>query len=314
MLILFTKKIRIAIILSFSLSLLVSCPKKNEQAADIKFVQPEIKKQNAESFVEVQFKQLSTIIRFSASVEREIFKTIRTNLSPTMTQFEVLSAILDQNLGIKKNFGSVDCKLYKIKRSLKKIDFYKQCLSPESLIATIDFNQNKATIHFYTKEWAYAVGASVALAGKDRICDIQFSQSKLNKLSCEQTQLMLAQTTDIEELRLSEFIFDQSATDQVHVTGGFYKNLTEHRKLKLNIPFDGKIKIIEKELKVQDDFAEQKPVIIEAVKNKIQDIIKTEENNGEKNNNQENNQENSTENIENNQQGGQPTTTPETGR
>ena len=64
----------------------------------------EIKKQKIESSADLQFKNLSNVIRFSASVEREIFKTIRTNLSPTMTQFEIISTVLDQNLGIKKNF------------------------------------------------------------------------------------------------------------------------------------------------------------------------------------------------------------------
>jgi hypothetical protein len=245
--------------LSLFCSLFLSCtlktdiPKDNKQPVpDQITVQPTKSKESVE---QKKMKELASVLRFSASVEREIFKIIRNNLSPSMTQFEIISAVIDQNIGVKKKFGLVDCKLYRIDRNLDRIQIFKQCLTPEALIASIDLKKQQATVHFNTKEWAYTVGTSVALTAKNRICDIYFTDSKLKRLSCENTQLLVDQSADIVELKLSEFVFDQEAKNQVQVSGGFFKNLTEHRKLKLSIPFDGKIKIIEKELKVQDDFA-----------------------------------------------------------
>ena len=275
----FYKKITFGLVF---LSQLYSCTEvkqlssKNEDS----IVDAEHKK--SETIEDIQFKNITTVIRFSASIEREIFKIIRPSLSPQMTQFEVISTVLDQSLGIKKNFGTVDCKLYRIKRNLTKIEIYKQCQKPEVLITHIDLGKDQMTLHYYTKEWSAAVGVSVALTAQDRICQIKFTKQKLNRMSCERTELLVDQSADIEELRLSEFIFDQSATDQVHVVGGFYKNLTEHRKLKINIPFDGKIKIIEKELNVRDDFAEP----IAAPDSRVTQIIEqkpAEDSHGQKN-------------------------------
>jgi hypothetical protein len=209
-----------------------------------------------------QLKSIAYALRFSASIEREVLKTIRPQLSLSMTQFEVLSTILDQNLGIKKNFGAIDCKLYSIEQTSTNLQIFQQCLKPKTLLADIDFKHfNQKNIHFYTKEWGSIVGASVALTGKDRDCSVTTgsvagSDERVKRLSCENTNYLI-DAEQIQELRLSVFIFDQSANDQVQIQGGFYKNLVEHRQLKLNIPFDGKIKIIEKEIKVQDDFAEK---------------------------------------------------------
>jgi len=208
--------------------------------------------------IEVQkIKQIASGVRFAASIEREILKTIRPGISPAMTQLEVVSTIIDQSLGLKKNFERVDCKLYQVVSTDKKIEIFRQCQSPKVLIATVDVSElNKPHIHFYTKEWANTVGQSVALTASDRSCDLKIEIDKLKQLSCQNTNLVIDQSAEIEELRLSEFIFDQNSSDQVQVKGAFYKNLIEHRKLSLSIPFDGKIKIIEKELKIQDDFIE----------------------------------------------------------
>ncbi len=235
-----------------------------------------------------KIKSMAYGLRFSASLEREILKTIRPQLSLLMTQFEVISTILDQNSGIKKNFAAIDCKLYSIQQTENVLQIFQQCLKPKILLAEIDFiipNQNK--IRFFTKEWGSIVGPSVALTAKDRECllILDATNDKVKRLSCENTNYVV-DTEQVQELRLSEFVFDQAATEQVHVVGGFYKNLVEHRKLKLSIPFDGKIKIIEKELKVRDDFVEQQPL-----KN-LNTEIKIEDNNAEKsqNNSQSKNQ------------------------
>jgi hypothetical protein len=264
--------------------LMFSCvPKKNDEAIarqdPKKTIQPEVEKK-----ADDDFKKISKYIRFAASIDREILKTIRPNLSLAMTQFEVIGTILDQRQGIKKNFAAIDCKLYQIEKKLDQIYFYKQCQNPKSLIAQIDLkSERKIKITFYTKEWSGQIGASVALTAADRVCDLTADlQDKLIRMQCENTSLELGKdASEIQELRLTDYIFDQKASDQVYIQGGFYKNLVMHRKLQLNIPFDGKIKIIEKELKVRDDF-------IEAARPEIEPLqIKPEDNSDGKKDNQE---------------------------
>jgi hypothetical protein len=205
----------------------------------------------------VQLKQIASSIRFVASVEREILKIIRPGLTMANTQFEILNLVFDQRLGTKKNFGNIDCKLYNIQKKLDGFEIYKLCQKPSALIATISMKDNNLiTIQFLTKEWTSIVGQSVALISPDRICKISLESEKVYKMTCEHTAFVVGTNPDIQELRLVEFVFDQKANQQVQVSGGYYKNLIEHRKIKLNIPFDGKIKIIEKELKIHDDFVD----------------------------------------------------------
>lgn len=237
--------------------LLASCTSKKEVNKPVPDVTPAVI-ENKELEI---LKSQAQILRFAASIEREILKTIRSDINISMTQFEVISVIYDQKIGTKKNFSNIDCKLYKTVAQGQHTEIVKQCQKPESKVANLDFSQrNQITITFDTSEWSGIVGATVAMTAPKRQCVLNYENKKLIRFSCENTVLQLAEQNDIEELRLAEFIFDQNAKDQVHVVGGFFKNLIEHRKLKLNIPFDGKIKIIEKELKVRDDFAIQNEI------------------------------------------------------
>lgn len=201
-------------------------------------------------------KKIAPHFRFAASLEREILKSIRPDFNLPMTQFEILSTILDQRVGIKKNFGPIDCKLYALEKNKNVFSFFKQCQNPKVLIAEIEIKSvQQMAVRFFIKDWANVVGQSVALTASDRICVLNIEEDKLKRLTCDNTVMALDQSSEIQELRLKEFVFDQKAEFQVQVSGGFYKNLVEHRKLNLKIPFEGKIKIIEKELKVRDDFA-----------------------------------------------------------
>lgn len=250
------------VIILFSVSYLVSCTKQNEtQVVQNKSsaIQTDLKQSatgQAADQVTESLKKIATHFRFAASLEREILKTIRPDLNLPMTQFEILSTVLDQRVGIKKNFARVDCKLFKIEPQNTLYLFFKQCQNPQVRVADVETKtKNQISVHFYTSEWASVVGQSVALTAADRVCVLTIEEDKLKRLSCENTNLALDQAMDVQELRLKEFVFDQKAEFQVQVSGGFYKNLVEHRKLNMKIPFDGKIKIIEKELKVRDDFA-----------------------------------------------------------
>lgn len=252
------QSIALFVFILVSVSYLVSCTKpSNTQIVpnQTNSAQADLKPTPTDTVTE-SLKKIATHFRFAASLEREILKTIRPGLTLPMTQFEVLSTVLDQRVGIKKNFARVDCKLFKIEPQNTLYLFFKQCQNPQVRVADIETKtKNQITVHFYTSEWASVVGQSVALTAVDRVCVLTIEDDKLKRLSCENTNMTLDQSMDVQELRLKEFVFDQKAEFQVQVSGGFYKNLVEHRKLNMKIPFDGKIKIIEKELKVRDDFA-----------------------------------------------------------
>ena len=254
------KSIAFFVFTLISLSYHLGCTKQSETQkaahSESSAIQTDLKQPITDPVTE-SLKKIATHFRFAASLEREILKTIRPDFNLPMTQFEILSTVLDQRVGIKKNFARVDCKLFKIEPQNSLYLFFKQCQNPPVRVADVETKiKNQITVHFYTSEWSSVVGQSVVLTAADRVCVLTIEDDKLKRLSCENTNMALDQALDVQELRLKEFVFDQKAEFQVQVSGGFYKNLVEHRKLSLKIPFDGKIKIIEKELKVRDDFAE----------------------------------------------------------
>lgn len=289
----------------FSVSFLFNCTKRSETQLAVQgehsVTQADLKQTVTDPVTET-LKKIAAHFRFAASLEREIFKTIRSDLNLPMTQFEILSTVLDQRVGIKKNFGRVDCKLFKIDAQNALYLFFKQCQNPPVRVADIETKvKNQISVHFYTSEWGSVVGQSVALTAADRVCLLTIEDEKLKRMTCENTNMALDQAMDVQELRLKEFVFDQKAEFQVQVSGGFYKNLVEHRKLSLKIPFDGKIKIIEKELKVRDDFAElnsppktgTEHIEIQNIQKQPTEGVDGKKNNEEKSekNNQETNQE-----------------------
>lgn len=298
------KSIAFLVFVLFSLSYLVSCTKQSETQtvqSESSAIQTDLKQSTTDPITE-SLKKIASHFRFAASLEREILKTIRPDFNLPMTQFEILSTVLDQRVGIKKNFGRVDCKLFKIEQQSTLYLFFKQCQNPQVRVADLETKtKNQISVHFYTAEWVSVVGQSVALTAADRVCVLTIEDEKLKRLSCENTNMALDQALEVQELRLKEFVFDQKADFQVQVSGGFYKNLVEHRKLSMKIPFDGKIKIIEKELKVRDDFAElDRPQKIGTEHIEIQNTQKqpTEVSDGQKSNeekSEKNNQENNPE-------------------
>ncbi len=54
------------------------------------------------------------------------------------------------------------------------------------------------------------------------------------------------------------FLLERDAPKQFVIKGGFFKELIENKKIDIEVPLEGKIKIIEKEIRVIDEFAEKK--------------------------------------------------------
>lgn len=255
-------------------------------------------------------KVLAEELRFLANVEREVVKILRPQFSVSMLPFEVLSTVLDQNAGIKKNFARIDCRLYQIKwLSDEHLQIERQCQKPYTVIADIkNLHAANKEVIFHTRQWASVLGNSVALTAPNRTCTYKVENEKIKTFQCENTVFGLSETSAVEELRLDQWLYQSKdlsksgsntktsdslskESQQVMISGGIYKDLVEHRKIKMSIPFEGKIKVIEKALKVRDDFAELAEGQIQNPSEENQNGSTKEKNQSEKNQSEKNHNE-----------------------
>lgn len=268
-------------------------------------------------------KEQREAIYFSASLEKEALRLMTKNqYADDMSLFSVLSFAVEIAAGIKKNAPNrLDCTRFKFTEDRKDKDLihiHKTCQKPEVLVANIrqTSNGNHLTVTFLIKEWASVVGLSVAVTGSDVICDLQIKNKKLSQLEClNWTKNLVSSATSSEELKLKTFIFNRDQQSQFLVKGGIFKDLVERKKIEMRVPLEGKIKLIEKEIEVIDEFAEkppeQKPQAIEIgakpKKSDIQQLGDLIEKNSQKNQNsgQENQPQNGQQNQGVGQQGNQ---------
>lgn len=205
-------------------------------------------------------KTLRESIYFSNSLEREALKLIlKDNSFQKNTLFSVLSYVVETNSGAKKTtpFG-LDCGQFIVKPEGKYIRVIKACVKPFSEIATIRIVEDESLyeVEFLIKEWASVVGLSVTLTGNNLRCSIRVKEKKLFGLNCDNWSYQAsADQFSSTVVKAREFIFRRDAKKQFVIRGGFFKELVENKKIDIMVPLEGKIKIIEKELRVIDEFA-----------------------------------------------------------
>ncbi len=221
-------------------------------------------------------------LHFAASLERETLRLIskNTSLEPS-TLFSVLSYGFDIASGTKKMAPrGIDCSRFEIrKRAEGGLDVLKICQKPAALIATVEpsLNESHFKLVFKVKEWASVVGISVTLTNSDIICEIEIKDKKLSQLSCEKWAYFLsASDASATEVHLKTFSFHRQDDSQLKIAGGFYRDLIERKKIEITVPLQGKIKLIEKEIEVKDDFIEKPPVVDEQPIKKDQEIEKNQ--------------------------------------
>lgn len=231
-----------------------SSDKKSPKGAlDPKKSQANQKFYNTDEFLEV--------IEFAASIEKEAFRLATANVKnekKQILQLETLSYALNSIFSPKnlpKNI-SLDCKLYGYKENSKtEISLTRNCMKPNPMIAQItqlDLNQYRIT--FFQREWSATLGSAVSFANNNRTCTLKLKSEKLSMMTCENTLYSLSAEASLEELRLNQITFNRESKDQLIVTGARYKDLIERSKIQVRVPLEGKIKIMEKELEVHDDF------------------------------------------------------------
>lgn len=262
-------------------------------------------------------KRLRESVHFAASLEREALKLlIRGNSMQKNTLFSVLSYILETSSGSKKSTPlGLDCGKYDLKFEKSAILIAKSCRKPAQDIATVMIvkEDSEYEVMFKTSEWGSVLGISAVLTGSDIKCKLRLVDEKLNVFSCENWIFQLSEDQlSSTVIKADTFLFQRNATQQFVIKGGHYKELVQNRKIDIEVPLKGKIKIIEKEIKVIDEFAAQRDAAVNGVVNEkkepieVKAVEETGENSSEKNLEEvrENNGEKSSEkaNEENQQQ------------
>lgn len=205
---------------------------------------------------------------FAKSLEREALKLlVRDNPQQSETLFSILSYAVESYAGSKKSapFG-LDCTRFEFKKTGSLISVLKTCTKPPVEVATINVQSEDRdyNIKFNINEWARIVGPSAALTGSDVKCQLRIVSEKLNVLKCENWAMQTNQEQlSATVIKTDEFVFQRNAEKQFVIRGGFYKELIKNKKIDIEVPLDGKIKIIEKEIKVIDEFESQKNGVID---------------------------------------------------
>lgn len=208
-------------------------------------------------------------IFFAASLEKEALKLLLKN--PTfdeLTLFSVLSYAVESHFGIKKVIPqNLDCARFRFEIdniNKNNVLIYNICQKPDSLIARIEKGLSSLKVIFFIKEWAQVVGLSVTLTGTDIICDMQISdnltktnEKKLTSLNCYNwARAIKSANLAVEEMRLKVFSFNRMQANQFILQGVITQDLIERRKIEMQVPLEGKIQLIEKEIEVIDEYAD----------------------------------------------------------
>ncbi len=243
--------------------ILTACPEKSGTIDPSKKLDQSKNQASSKKQAEVEYsKEFRESLYFAASLEREALRLITKNSSfESTTLFSLMSYAFEADSGIKKSAPTrVDCTRFKILKKETEITLSKICIKPETLIArTIEKNQGRDyEIQFFTKEFGSVVGLSVALTNPDIICQLVLKEKKLQFLNCQNwTYQMSSNDLSSTEVKLKTFLFDRNQQKQLHLVGGFYKDLIENKKIEVIVPLEGKIKLIEKEIEVKDDFIDK---------------------------------------------------------
>lgn len=224
---------------------------------------------------EKQKPKISRVLResiyFAASLEREALKLIVKNESSSRkTLFSTLSYIIENYSGSKKSAPlGLDCSKYDVQFASQRWVISKACYRPASEVAMIKTVRegSEYEFEFVTSQWASVLGMSAVLTGSNVTCRMTIVDEKLSGLSCDNWIHQVSEDqTSSTVVKANEFIFNRNATKQFVIKGGFYKELVQNKKIDIEVPMRGKIKVIEKELKVIDEFSAYKDGVMDEIK------------------------------------------------
>ena len=227
------------------------------------------------SKIEQQKPKISRVLResiyFAASLEREALKLIVKNESSSRkTLFSVLSYVVENYSGARKSAPlGLDCAKYDVQLKSDQWIVSKACYKPVSEVVTIKTVRegSEYQFEFVTSQWGSVLGMSAVITGSNVICRMTIVDQKLSGFSCDNWIHQVSEDQiSSTVVRANEFVFNRSATKQFIIKGGFYKELVQNKKIDIEVPLKGKIKVIEKELKVIDAFSEYKDGVTDEIK------------------------------------------------
>ena len=207
-------------------------------------------------------RMLGANLKFLGSLEKEVLKLLLEGSSPEVNQFEVLSFGFDKFNGAKTGFlQGFGCQKIAVRAAPKKFEVYSECTKPAKKLADItedSSNKNHLTIVFLTSNWKVILGNAAGI-NPERTCEVIFKDNKVQSLDCKDTVFSPRFTgvdINLYELKIRKYLFNRNQANELVIEGGQYKDLIENKKISMTVPMSGKISIIEKELKVKDDFAD----------------------------------------------------------
>lgn len=255
--------------LLYILIIATACHKKSAENADVSHKAQPSTSQTAQPAKKIEPEiKMSKVFResvfFAKSLEREALKLIlKDNSVQKHTLFSVMSYAIETYSGSKKSAPlGLDCSKFEFKFfQPKTIVVSKSCFRPAVEIATITVNTEDRDYEFKFKinAWGSVIGDSAAFTGSDIVCRLRIVDQKLNHMRCENwTHQVSQEQTSVTVVKTDEFLFQRHAEKQFVIRGGFYRELILNRKIDIEIPIEGRIKVIEKEIKVVDDFQQFK--------------------------------------------------------
>ena len=211
-------------------------------------------------------KMLREAIYFANSLEREALKLLTKDSGfQRLTLFSVLSYVVEISSGAKKSTPlGLDCGNYTVKKVGRDISILKSCSKPFAEMAHIQIinerdQEAEYAVDFTINEWSGVLGMAVTLTGSNVRCLLNVKNARLSRMNCENWSYLISEShLSATVMKAKEFRFERDAQKQFVIKGGYFKELIENKKIDITVPLEGKIKIIEKEIRVIDEFLDKK--------------------------------------------------------
>lgn len=208
-------------------------------------------------------KKMTYYLKFIGSLEKEILKLVMAGEAPVTNQFEVLAQAMGLVSEVKTEYlAGFDCQKNKAILSGKKIEFFNVCYTPQRKLAEmwiLDSQPTSYKVVFNTSQWEKILGSITGVLSKNRSCIFTISDNKVQKLNCKDTSFGAqagARSSQLKEYKLTTYVYERNAQDEIIVSGSVLRDFLEIKKISVKVPVIGKIKILEKEMHVVDEFAD----------------------------------------------------------
>ena len=206
-------------------------------------------------------KSLSDLERFFSqadTIHREAWWVATGNKTPEgKTPFGKMQRSLlaseNQKLSNKSLFR---CDQYSVKRDVlsangypQKAEVFETCSAKQGAKKIAQWTAQRPgeiDVTFYPENLEEVLGLSASILNKPITCHLQSADGqKLSQLTCQNW----SQERSREQMvRLDDYDYRKNEKNMIKLNGKVYENLTDKRKIEVNVPLEGKIEVVETEL------------------------------------------------------------------